>query len=76
LNSVNRELGEYNTDLYVKNILDCEKEKKGKEEITSKKRSFIENVNETFEKWKPRKKHHVIKVEDRKIKTLKTYISI
>lgn len=38
--------------------------------------SFIESVNETLEKWKPRKRHHIIKVEDPKIKTLKNYISI
>jgi glycosyltransferase involved in cell wall biosynthesis len=38
--------------------------------------TFIETVNLTFEKWKPRKRFHIIKVEDKKINTLKNYISI
>jgi glycosyltransferase involved in cell wall biosynthesis len=38
--------------------------------------TFIETVNLTFEKWKPRKRFHILKVEDKKINTLKNYISI
>jgi hypothetical protein len=38
--------------------------------------TFIEAVNETFDKWEPRKRYHLLKVKDKKIKTLKTYISI
>jgi glycosyltransferase involved in cell wall biosynthesis len=46
--------------------------------MSSRKMSdtFIETVNLTFDKWKPRNRYHIIKVEDEKINTLKNYISI
>ena len=46
--------------------------------MSSRKMSdtFIETINLTFDKWKPRNRYHILKVEDTKINTLKNYISI